>query len=130
MFSPITFVILPCAPGASTLQQDGNPWATGNGTMFETLDPLERTMDRQLPLFVYGIYSLTGLVFSVLDVRRHRFSQPFSLAIGTVMFFLSLTWLVTTLRSGSSVTKREFRFRSAVLLLLLFAIGNLPSLYR
>jgi hypothetical protein len=67
-------------------------------------------------------------VFAILGVRRHGFSQPVSLAIACVMFFLSLMWLVTTLRSGSSLTSRKVGFRNTLLLVLLMA-HQVPSLF-
>ena len=97
--------------------------------MFETLEPPKEIVARRWPLLMYGIYGLAGLVFVTLDLRRHGFSQPFNLAIGSVMFFLSLTWLVTTLRSESPITNRKVGFRNIIFLLLLMA-QQTPSLFR
>jgi hypothetical protein len=96
--------------------------------MFETLEPPEQIVAHRWPLLTYGIYSLAGLVFAILGVRRHGFSQPVSLAIACVMFFLSLTWLVTTLRSRSPLTNRKVGFRNILLLLLLMA-HQVPPLF-
>jgi hypothetical protein len=95
--------------------------------MFETLEPPEQIVALRWPLLMYGTYGLGGLVFVILGVRRHGFSQPISLAISCVMFCLSLTWLVTTLRSGSPPSHR-FRFRNIILVLLLMA-HQVPSLF-
>lgn len=95
--------------------------------MFETLEPPEQVVARRWPLLLYGTYLLGGLVYVVFGVRRHGFSQPINLAIGCVMFLLSLTWLITTLKSKSPLTNREFRFRVIILVLLQMA-QELPSL--
>jgi hypothetical protein len=63
----------------------------------------------------------------VAGVRRHGFSHLFSPAIAALMFFLSLTWLVTTLRSASPLTNRTVGIRNIVLLLLLMA-HDIPSI--
>ena len=89
--------------------------------MFETLDPAEQSVPRRWPLLMYSTYAVGGLVFLIFGVRKHGFSQPFRLAIGTAMFFLSLTWLVTTLRSTSPITNRNFGVRNMILILLLMA---------
>ena len=88
--------------------------------MFETLEPPEQIVALRWPLLMYGTYALVGLVFLILGVRRHGFSQPVSLAAASVMFCLSARWLVTTLRSGFPPNHR-FRFRIIVLILLLMA---------
>jgi hypothetical protein len=96
--------------------------------MFETLEPPEQSVSRRWPLLAYGTYALGGLGFLILGVRRHGFSQPFSLVIAAVMLLLSLTWLVTTLRSGTPPTNRNFGVRGIILLLLLMA-HDLPSVW-
>jgi hypothetical protein len=89
--------------------------------MFETLDPQEQTVARRWPLLMYSTYAVGGLVFSILGVRRHGFSQPFRLVVGAAMFLLSLTWLVTTVRSTVPATNRNFGVRNIILILLLMA---------
>jgi hypothetical protein len=89
--------------------------------MFETLEPPDQIVARRWPLLTYGTYGLAGLALAVLSVRRHGFLQPVSVAIACVMFFLSLVWFVTTLRSASPLTNRKYGVRSIVLLLLLMA---------
>jgi hypothetical protein len=42
------------------------------------------------------------------------------------MFLLSLTWLITTLRSTVPVTNRKFGLRNVILILLLMAHEILP----
>jgi hypothetical protein len=96
--------------------------------MFETLEPPEQIVPRRLPLLMYGSYALVGLEFVILGVRRHGLSQPVSLAIACLMLFLSLTWLVTTLRSGSPLTSRKIGVRNIILLLLLMA-HQTPSMF-
>ncbi len=97
------------------------------GRMFETLEPPERLLARRWPLLMYGAYSLAGLVFFVLGVRRHGFSQPFSLAIAAVMFVLPLVWFVTTLGSKSPLTSRRVGIQNIILLVLLMA-HDIPTL--
>lgn len=97
--------------------------------MFETSEPPEHVVDRRWQLLFYGVFLLAGLVYVVFGLRRHGFSQPISLAIGVVMFFLSLTWVVTTLRSTYLLTNREFGVRVVALVLLQMA-QELPSLFR
>jgi hypothetical protein len=89
--------------------------------MFETLDPGEQAVARRWPLLLYGAFAIGGLVFSVLDVRRHGFSHPFGLVIATLMFLLSLIWLVTTFVSNSPITNRSVGIRNIILVLLLMA---------
>lgn len=95
--------------------------------MFETLEPPEQTVARRWPLVMYGTYSLAGLVFLGLGVRRHGFSQPFSLAIAAVMLVLSLLWFLTTLRSRSPLSSRRLAIHNIVLLALLMA-HHIPSI--
>jgi hypothetical protein len=97
--------------------------------MFETLEPPEQMVTRRWPLLSYGMCGLAGLLFVVLRVRRHGFSQPVSLAIAGVMLFLSLTWLVTTVRSAASLTNRKVGSRNIILLLLLMA-EQVPSMFQ
>lgn len=89
--------------------------------MFETLDPQEQTVPRRYPLLMYSTYTVVGLVFLILGVRRHGISQPFRLVVGAAMFLLSLTWLITTLRSSVPLTGRSFGVRNFILILLLLA---------
>ena len=94
--------------------------------MFETLERPEQRVARRWPLLAYGVYAFGGVVFFVLGVLRHGFSQPFRLVIAAVMFLLSLTWLIATLRAGTPPTNRHFSIRSMILLLLLMA-HDLPA---
>ena len=96
--------------------------------MFETLEPAEQRVSRRWPLLAYCVYALAGLVFLILGVYRHGFSQPFSLVIAAVMLLLSLTWLVTTLGSGTPATNRNLKIRNIILLLLLLA-HDLPATF-
>jgi hypothetical protein len=90
--------------------------------MFEALEPAEEIVPRRWPFLMNGTYGLVGLVFVLLVVRRHGLSQPVTLAIACAMCALSLTWLVTTLRSGSSLTNRKLRLRNIIMLVLIGAI--------
>jgi len=79
--------------------------------MFESLDPLERTVNRRRPLLMYSMYAVVSLLFLIPEVRRHGFSQPFWPVVLAATFLLSLTWLVATLRSVVPPTRREVRVR-------------------
>jgi hypothetical protein len=94
--------------------------------MFETLEPPERPVEnRWLLLMFYSTFCLVGLVSGTLSVRRHGLSQPTHLALSCSMFFLSLMWLVATLRSGSPLPSRKAEFRNIILLLLFLALNTL-----
>jgi ankyrin repeat protein len=95
--------------------------------MFESLDPLERTVDRRLPLLMYSTFAVVGLFFLVLEVRRHGLSHPFWLVVLAAVFLLSLTWLVTALRSAVAPTWREVRVRHIILLLPMFVFGHMDT---
>lgn len=94
--------------------------------MFETLEPPERPVEyRRLLLMFYSTFCLVGLVSGALSVRRHGLSQPTHLALSCAMFFLSLMWLVATLRSGTPLSSRRAGFRNIILLILLLALNLL-----
>lgn len=94
--------------------------------MFETLEPPDRPVEyRWLLLMFYGTYCLVGLVSGTLNLRRHGLSHPTHLALSCAMFFLSLMWLVATLRSGTTLSSREAGFRNIILLLLFLALNSL-----
>jgi len=96
--------------------------------MFESIDPYERTVHRRGPLLMYSTWAVVGLFFLILEVRRHGFSQPFWPVVLAAVFLLSLTWLVTTLRSTVLPTYREVRVRYIILLLPLFIFGHMDTL--
>jgi hypothetical protein len=98
--------------------------------VFETLErPDEEPVRRRWLLLMYGTYCLGGLLFVILGVRRHGLSQPAHLALSCLMFFLSLMWLVTTLRAETPLNSRKAGFRNIILVLLLMALNSL-SLFR
>jgi hypothetical protein len=97
--------------------------------MFETLERPLQLVPRRYPILMYSTYSLVGLVFVVLGVMRHGFTQPVSLALSFVMFSLSLMWLVATLKSGTPLPSRKAGFRNMILVFLLVAL-NFLSLFR
>lgn len=99
--------------------------------MFETLEPSEQPVKyRWLLLTFYGTYCLAGLVSGTLSVRRHGLSQPAHLALSCALFFLSLMWLVATLKSGTSLSSRKAGFRNIILLLVFLALNSLSMLSR
>jgi hypothetical protein len=93
--------------------------------MFETLEDMfeksKHPLDRRLPVVMYGIYAILGLIALILGVRRHGFSQLFRLVVWAAIFLLSLTWLVASLRSAVPMTHRGFGVRNTILVLLLMA---------
>jgi NO-binding membrane sensor protein with MHYT domain len=103
----------------------------GERKMFETLGPSEQPVKyRWLLLTFYGTYCLVALVWATHIVRRHGLSQPARLALSCSLFFLSLMWLVATLRSGTSLSGRKVRFRNIILLLVFLALNSLSELSR
>jgi ankyrin repeat protein len=99
--------------------------------MFETIgDPLDRTVNRRWPLLEYSMCAVAGLFFLILEVRRHGFSQPFWLVVLAAQVFLSLTCLVTTLRSAIPPTYREVNFRYIILVLPIFVFAHMDMFVR
>ncbi len=76
---------------------------------------------------MYSTWAVVGLFFLILEVRRHGFSQPFWPVVLAAVFLLSLTWLVTTLRSTVLPTYREVRVRYIILLLPLFIFAHMDT---
>jgi hypothetical protein len=101
--------------------------------MFETLeDKFEKSkppLDRGLPILLYSFYAVFSSIALILGVGRHGFSRLFSLVVWAAMFLLSLTWLMTSLKSSVPNTRRDFWVRSMILLWLLIA-QRLPYLLR
>ncbi|MGA9978704.1 MAG: hypothetical protein WBQ08_08725 [Candidatus Sulfotelmatobacter sp.] len=101
--------------------------------MFETLeDRIEnkKPLDRGYPILMFGISAIVSSIALILVVRGHGFSHLFSLVVWAAAFLLSLTWLVTSLRSSAPMTRRDFRVRSMVLLWLLLAQDLLTFIWR
>jgi len=102
--------------------------------MFETLeDSFEKSkppLDRGYPILMYSIYAVVSSIVLILTKRRHGFSQLFSLVDWAVVFLLSVTWLVTTLRSSVPVCRRDCVVRGNILLLLLMAQDAVPYIWR
>jgi hypothetical protein len=90
--------------------------------MFETLeDSFEKSkppLDRGWAILDYSWFAAIGLCYLVLGVRRH---QPVCLVVGAVVFLLSLTWLITTIRSPVPVSRRDFRVRGQIVVWILLA---------
>lgn len=92
--------------------------------MFEILEPADRPVEhRWLLLMFYSTFCLVGLVSGTLSVWRHGLSQPNRLAFSCSMFFLSLMWLVATLRTPLS--SRKAAFSNIILLVLFLALNTL-----
>ena len=89
--------------------------------MFESLDPQEQTVARRWPVLMYSAYAVGVPVSAILRLQRHGFSHPLRFVVWAVIFFLSLAWLITTLRSKGPVTARSFGIRNLILILLVMA---------
>lgn len=76
-------------------------------------------------LMFYSSFCLLGLVSGTLSVRRHGISQPTHLALSCAMFFLSLMWLVATLRSATPLSSRKVALHNIILLVLFLALNSL-----
>jgi len=99
--------------------------------MFETLgDPIDRTVNRRWPLLSYSTVAAVGLLFLISEVRRHGFSQPFWPVALAATSLLSLTCLVTTLRSTVPPTYREVNFRHFILILPLMIFAHMDAFVR
>jgi hypothetical protein len=99
--------------------------------MFETLEDgfeKSRPLDPRFPIFLYGATAAESSILVILGLRGHGFAHLFSLVDWAAMFLLSLTWLVTSPRSAP-ITRRDFRVRYTILLLLLMA-QDFPFIWR
>jgi hypothetical protein len=96
--------------------------------VFETLEDKfeesKKPLDPGLPILMYSASALGSCIAIFLGMGRHGFSHLFSLVVWATMFLLSLTWLITSLRSSVPMTRRDCRVRHIILLLLLFAGGT------
>jgi hypothetical protein len=90
--------------------------------MFETLEDVsersKRPLHRGWPIFNYSALAVFGLGYLMEGVRRR---QPLGAVIGAVVFLLSLTWLITTIRSRTPLSRRDFWVRSQIALWILLA---------
>jgi hypothetical protein len=76
---------------------------------------------RRWPVLMYSTYAVGVPASAILRVQRYGFSQPLRFVVWAAIFFLSLTWLLTTLRSKGPVTARSFGIRNLILILLVMA---------
>jgi len=91
--------------------------------MFESLDPLERTVNRRRPLLMYSMYAVVSLLFLIPEVRRMVFRNRSGLSSWPPRScYLDL--LVATLRSVVPPTRREVRVRYIILLLPMWIFGT------
>ena len=105
--------------------------------MFETLeDAFEKSkppLDRNLPILLYGAVvamSSTVLILGICGVRGHGLSHLFALVVWVATLSLSLTWLVTSLRSLETFTRYDSRVRCRILWVLLMLGGFLADIVR
>lgn len=100
--------------------------------MFENLDDMleksKKPLDRRLPILMYGTTAIGSVIFLILGVSGRGYSTLFNLAVWAAMFLLSVTWLVTTLRSSAPITRRDFGVRCMIVFWLLWA-HRLPHLF-
>jgi len=106
--------------------------------MFETLeDAFEKSkppLDRGYPILMYSAYVVFSSIALILEggyVLSQKHAQLlFSLVLWAVMFSLSLTWLVTSLRSSVPTTRRDCGVRFIVLQVLLLLAGGFADILR
>ncbi len=77
----------------------------------------EERMTRGFALWFYGVYCVLGLVGDVIAAWKYGVTRPIHLATYTAVFFLSLAWIRTTMKSGPP-TRRKFGIRSSILVIL------------
>jgi hypothetical protein len=78
------------------------------------------TTDRvtsRVALWFYGIYLVLGLVADVNVIWKYGMTRPIHLAIYTAVFFMSLTCLRTTIKSGPP-TGGRFGIHVSILVIL------------
>jgi len=102
--------------------------------MFETLeDRFEKSkppLDRGYPILMYSAGAILSSIALIRGVPGQGFSRLFSLVDWVAMLLLSLTWLVTSIRSSVPISRRDFRVRSQILLFLLFAWDTLTYILK
>jgi hypothetical protein len=90
--------------------------------MFETLEDMreksQRPMSRGTALFMYSFDLVLGVFYIISGMHRN---QKFAVLIGTVVFLLSLIWLITTVRSPLRVSRREVWVRGQIVICILLA---------
>jgi hypothetical protein len=102
--------------------------------MFESLeDAFEKSkppLDRGDPILMYSIHGVLSFVCLIFGIERHGLSRPFSPVVWTVMFLLSLNWLVASLRSSVPIARSDFWVRYKILWALLMLAGILEDISR
>jgi hypothetical protein len=106
--------------------------------MFETLeDAFEKSkppLDRGWPILMYSANVVLSS-FALIVEGGHGFSRGpvrllFSLIVWAVMFLLSLTWLVASLKSSVPITRRDYRVRFTILQVLFLLPSFLADILR
>jgi hypothetical protein len=106
--------------------------------MFETLDDaFEKSkppLDRGWPILMYSANVLLSSFALIIEGKR-GFSLVharllFSLIVWTVMFLLSLTWLVASLKSSVPITRRDYGVRFTILQVLFLLPAFLADVSR
>jgi hypothetical protein len=90
--------------------------------MFETLEDMreksQRPLGRGTALLIYSFDFVVGLFYIISGMRRH---QSLAVLVGTVVFLLSLIWLVATIRSPVQVSRRDVWVRGQIVICILMA---------
>ncbi len=90
--------------------------------MFETLEDMreksQRPLGRGRALLMYSFYVVVGLFYIVDGLQRHH---PLGVAVGAVVFLLSLIWLITTIKSPVPLSRRDFWIRGQIVVWILMA---------
>jgi len=90
--------------------------------MFETLEDMreksQRPMSRGTALFMYSFDFVLGLFYIIIGMQRR---QPFGVLVGAVVSLLSLTWLITTIKSSVRVSRRDVWVRGQIVIWILLA---------
>ena len=106
--------------------------------MFETLeDAFEKSkppLDRGWPILMYSANVVLSS-FAFLLEGRHGFSRGharllFSLIVWAIMFLLSLTWLVASLRPSVPISRRDCGVRFTILQVLFLLPAFLADILR
>ncbi len=106
--------------------------------MFESLEDAfgksKPPLDPGWPILMYSANVVLSS-FALIIEGRHAFSLGharllFSLIVWTVMFLLSLTWLVASIKSSVPITRRDFGVRFTILQVLFLLPAFLADLLR
>jgi hypothetical protein len=105
--------------------------------MFETLeDAFEKSkppLDRGWPILMYSsnvVSSSFALILEGSQGFSRGHARLFSLIVWAVVFLLSLTWLVASLRLSVPISRRDCGVRFTILQVLFFLAAFLADILR